>query len=94
VACEALLGSRAVASLPPANKEKFLRDVVAGKSLKDTPKPTGNKVKRPRGGVATEVENMDRTVPHRLPATFVLDRNGPDKFGFPAMLDLHSLFWF
>jgi integrase len=47
------LGTRAVASLTPADMEKFLRDVMAGKSVKETPKPAGKKVKRPRGGVAT-----------------------------------------
>lgn len=46
-----LLGSRAVASLTPADMEKFLKDVMAGKSVKPAPKPTG-KAKRPRGGVA------------------------------------------
>ncbi len=49
-----LLGSRAVASLTPADMEKFLRDVMAGKSVKPPPKPAeGKKIKRPRGGVAT-----------------------------------------
>lgn len=49
-----LLGSRAVASLTTADMEKFLRDVMAGKSVKPQPKPAeGKKVKRPRGGVAT-----------------------------------------
>ena len=49
-----LLGSRAVASLTPADMEKFMRDVMAGKSVKLPPKPAdGKKVKRPRGGVAT-----------------------------------------
>jgi integrase len=48
-----LLGTRPVTSLTPADMEKFLRDVMAGKSVKPAPKPTGNKVKRPRGGVAT-----------------------------------------
>jgi integrase len=49
-----LLGSRAVASLTPADMEKFLRDVMAGKSVKHAPKaPDGKKVKRPRGGVAS-----------------------------------------
>jgi integrase len=48
-----LLGARAVASLTPADMEKFLRDVMAGKSVKEAPKPAGKKVKRPRGGVAT-----------------------------------------
>jgi integrase len=48
-----LLGTRAVASLTPADMEKFLRDVMAGKSIKEPPKPVGKKVKRPRGGVAT-----------------------------------------
>lgn len=46
-----LLGSRAVASLTPADMEKFLKDVMAGKSIKPSPKPAG-KEKRPRGGVA------------------------------------------
>lgn len=48
-----LLGSRSVASLTAADMEKFLRDVMAGKSVKPAPKPTGGKAKRPRGGVAT-----------------------------------------
>jgi len=48
-----LLGSRPVASLTPADMEKFLRDVMAGKSVKPAPKAMGGKVKRPRGGVAT-----------------------------------------
>jgi integrase len=48
-----LLGSKAVASLTPADMEKFLRDVMAGKSVKPTPKPAGDKAKRARGGVAT-----------------------------------------
>jgi integrase len=49
-----LIGSRAVASLTPADMEKFLRDVMAGKSVKPAPKPAdGKKVKRPRGGVAS-----------------------------------------
>jgi site-specific recombinase XerC len=47
-----LLGSRPVSSLTPADMEKFLRDVMAGKSVKPATKPSG-KVKRPRGGVAT-----------------------------------------
>jgi integrase len=48
-----LLGSKAVAGLTAADMEKFLRDVMAGKSVKEAPKPAGKKVKRPRGGVAT-----------------------------------------
>jgi integrase len=48
-----LLGSRSIASLVPANMERFLRDVMAGKSVKDAPKAVGGKAKRPRGGVAT-----------------------------------------
>lgn len=46
-----LLGSRPVASLTPADMEKFLRDVMAGKSVK--PAPTGKNFKKPRGGVAS-----------------------------------------
>jgi integrase len=48
-----LLGNRAVASLTAADMDKFLRDVMAGRSVKEAPKPPGKKVKRPRGGVAT-----------------------------------------
>lgn len=48
-----LLGSRPVAGLTPADMEKFLRDVVAGKSVKPVPKPMAGKVKRPRGGMTT-----------------------------------------
>ena len=49
-----LLGPRPVSSLTPADMEKFLRDVMAGKSVKPAPEPAvGKKVKRPRGGVAT-----------------------------------------
>ncbi len=49
-----LLGSLPVASLTAADMEKFLRDVMAGKSVKPVPKPAeGKKVKRPRGGVAS-----------------------------------------
>jgi integrase len=48
-----LLGSNAVAGLTAADMEKFLRDVMAGKGVKEAPKPAGKKVKRPRGGVAT-----------------------------------------
>lgn len=49
-----LLGSRAVASLTASDMEKFLRDVMAGKSVKPLPKPPdGKRMKRPRGGVAT-----------------------------------------
>jgi len=48
-----LLGSRPVAGLTPADMEKFLRDVVAGKSVKPVPKPTAGKIKRPRGGMTT-----------------------------------------
>lgn len=49
-----LLGTRAVASLTPGDMEKFLRDVMAGKSVKPAgrPKETGKKTRRPRGGVA------------------------------------------
>jgi len=47
-----LLGSRPVASLTSADMEKFLRDVMAGKSVKPAPKPIG-KAKRPRGGITT-----------------------------------------
>lgn len=48
-----LLGSLPVASLTPADMEKFLRDVMAGKSVKPAVKPTDPKTKRARGGVAT-----------------------------------------
>jgi integrase len=49
-----LLGSRAASSLTPSDMERFLNDVMAGKSAKATPKSTeGKKVKRPRGGIAT-----------------------------------------
>ena len=49
-----LLGSKAVASLTPADMEKFLRDVMAGKSVKPVGKlPSDVKAKRARGGVAT-----------------------------------------
>lgn len=48
-----LLGSRPVASLTPSDMEKFLRDVMAGKSVKPVPKPAEGKKGRPRGGVAT-----------------------------------------
>ena len=48
-----LLGSKAVASLKPADMERFLRHVMAGKSVKSSPRVAGGKVKRPRGGVAT-----------------------------------------
>lgn len=49
-----LLGSRPVASLTPADMEKLLRDVMAGKHVKPLPKPAdGKTVKRPRGGVST-----------------------------------------
>ena len=48
-----LLGSRAVAGLTAADMEKVLRDVMAGKSVKEAPRPAGRKVKRARGGVAT-----------------------------------------
>jgi integrase len=49
-----LLGSKAVASLTPADMEKFLRDVMTGKSVKPAGKVTGEeKKKRARGGVAT-----------------------------------------
>ncbi len=49
-----LLGSKSVASLTPADMEKFLRDVMAGKSVKPTVKSSGaGKAKRARGGVAT-----------------------------------------
>ncbi len=44
-----LLGSRVVSSLTPADMEKFLRDVMAGKSVKSVPE----NAKRARGGVAT-----------------------------------------
>ncbi|MEI9995650.1 MAG: tyrosine-type recombinase/integrase [Rhizomicrobium sp.] len=48
-----LLGSRAVASLTHADMEKFLRDVMAGKSVAPRPKSADiNKTKRPKGGVA------------------------------------------
>jgi len=47
-----LLGSRAVASLTPADMERFLRDVVAGKSAKKgAAQPQDGK--RPRGGLTT-----------------------------------------
>jgi integrase len=47
-----LLGSRAVAGLTPADMERFLREVMAGKSVKNVKKgPTGD-AKRPRGGIA------------------------------------------
>lgn len=48
-----LLGSRPVASLTPADMEKFLRDVMTGKSVKPLSKAVGEKSKRPRGGIAT-----------------------------------------
>jgi site-specific recombinase XerD len=50
-----LLGSKAVAGLTPADMEKFLRDVMAGKSVKAAPKTaaTEGMAKRPRGGIAT-----------------------------------------
>lgn len=47
-----LIGPRAVASLTPADMEKFLKDVMAGRSVKPVPKPN-SKEKRPRGGVAS-----------------------------------------
>ncbi len=48
-----LLGNLPVASLTPAQMEKFLRDVMAGKSVRtDSPSKRGAQVKRPRGGVA------------------------------------------
>jgi integrase len=46
-----LLGSRPVASLTPADMEKFLRDVVEGKSA-PKPVPQGGP-KRKRGGITT-----------------------------------------
>lgn len=48
-----LLGSKAVAGLTAADMEKFLRDVMAGKSVKPASKSAGDKAKRPRGGVAS-----------------------------------------
>ena len=48
-----LLGSKTVASLTAADMEKFLRDVMAGKSVKPVTKPASGKAKRLRGGVAT-----------------------------------------
>lgn len=49
-----LLGTKTVASLTSADMEKFLRDVMAGKSVKPSgqPKEATKKAKRPRGGVA------------------------------------------
>lgn len=46
-----LLGSRAVASLAPADMEKFLRDVTAGRTAARAPKQEGDK--RKRGGQTT-----------------------------------------
>jgi integrase len=46
-----LLGSRAVASLTPADMEKMLRDIMAGKSIKPAPKLSSGTVKRLRGGI-------------------------------------------
>ena len=48
-----LLGSRPVVSLTASDMEKFLRDVIAGRSIKPSPQPVEGKAKRPRGGVAT-----------------------------------------
>jgi hypothetical protein len=50
-----LLGSRPVASLTPADMEKFLRDIIAGKTAAPKPKPSQGKgkVKRARGGITT-----------------------------------------
>jgi integrase len=47
-----LLGTRAVASLTPADMERFLRDVVAGKAAKK-PGKASETGKRARGGQAT-----------------------------------------
>jgi integrase len=48
-----LLGSKAVGSLTAADMEKFLRDVMAGRSVKPAPKASTGKAKRARGGVTT-----------------------------------------
>lgn len=47
-----LLGARAVSSLTRADMEKFLKDVMAGKSARAAPKPAAGRTKRPRGGIA------------------------------------------
>ncbi len=77
-----LLGSRAVAGLTPADMEKFLRDVMAGKSVKAAPKPAEGKAKRPRGGIATggsavasRTLGMLGTILERAVRDGVLDKN-------------------
>lgn len=48
-----LLGSRPVASLTPVDMEKFLRDVIDGKSAPKPVKQSQGEPKRKRGGVTT-----------------------------------------
>ncbi|HEY2008418.1 MAG TPA: integrase arm-type DNA-binding domain-containing protein [Rhizomicrobium sp.] len=77
-----LLGSRAVAGLTHADMDKFLRDVMTGKSVKPAPKPTGKDPKRPRGGVAkggaavaARTLGMLGTILERAVRDGVLDKN-------------------
>jgi integrase len=46
-----LLGSRPVVSLTASDMEKFLRDVIAGRSAKPSPQTIDGKGKRPLGGL-------------------------------------------
>jgi integrase len=77
-----LLGTRTVASLTPADLEKFLRDVMAGKSVKADHHSRSKKIKRPRGGVAkggpgvaSRTLGMLGTILERAVRDGVLDRN-------------------
>ncbi len=79
-----LLGSKAVAGLTPADMEKFLRDVMAGKSVKVAPKfaAAEGEAKRPRGGIATggsavasRTLGMLGTILERAVRDRVLDKN-------------------
>lgn len=73
-----LLGSRAVASLTPADLEKFLRDIIAGKTA---PKPKPDAKRKLGGqttggpGVASRTLGMLGTILERAVRDSVMERN-------------------
>jgi integrase len=90
-----LLGSRAVASLTPADMEKFLRDVVAGKTTPKAPPATNENGKRKRKhlrggqtkggpGVASRTLGMLGTILERAVRDGVLARNPVRGIARPA----------
>jgi hypothetical protein len=60
-----LLGTRAVASLTPADLERFVRDIEAGKSASKEPSKGKKKGRRARGGQTTGGASVRQTGPQK-----------------------------